>query len=128
MIDSTVLMTLDMNLPMTKVESALAAAAVLTVALSSGQCLGPCWLCPSDGLEVSQMVRLFALLGGTITDAEAGTRPLRSSGESDSDARQYQQLQSIRQKRRVQYLQAAKSNPYLGGAARSATPPSAQHK
>ena len=36
---------------------------------------------------------------------------------------QYQQLQAIRQKRRAQLLQAAKSNPHQGGAARSSTPP-----
>jgi protein CpxP len=40
---------------------------------------------------------------------------------------QYQQLQTIRQKRRAQLLmQAAKSNPHQGGAARSSTPPRAQ--
>jgi periplasmic protein CpxP/Spy len=42
---------------------------------------------------------------------------------------QYQQLQVIRQKRRVQLMmQAAKSNPHQGRAARSSTPPRAQQK
>ena len=41
---------------------------------------------------------------------------------------QFQQLQAIRQQRRAQLIQAAKSNPHQGGAARSATPPRAQHK
>ena len=37
---------------------------------------------------------------------------------------QYQQLQMIRQKRRAQLMmQAARSNPHQGGAARSSTPP-----
>jgi periplasmic protein CpxP/Spy len=37
---------------------------------------------------------------------------------------QYQQLQAIRQKQRAQLMmQAAKSNPHQGGAARSSTPP-----
>jgi Spy/CpxP family protein refolding chaperone len=36
---------------------------------------------------------------------------------------QYQQLQAIRQKRRAQLMQAAKSNRHQGGAARSSTPP-----
>ena len=41
---------------------------------------------------------------------------------------QYQQLQVIRQQRRAQLMQAAKSNPHQGGAARSLTPPRAQQK
>lgn len=42
---------------------------------------------------------------------------------------QYQQLQVIRQKRRVQLMmQAAKSNPHQGRAARFSTPPRAQQK
>jgi hypothetical protein len=40
--------------------------------------------------------------------------------------KQYQQLQSIRQERRERLLHTAKSNPHLGGAARSARPPHAQ--
>jgi Spy/CpxP family protein refolding chaperone len=36
---------------------------------------------------------------------------------------QYEQLQAMRQKRRAQLMQAARSKPHLGGAARSATPP-----
>ena len=38
---------------------------------------------------------------------------------------QYQQLQAIRQQRRAQLMQAAKSNPQ-GGASRSSTPPRTQ--
>jgi Spy/CpxP family protein refolding chaperone len=41
---------------------------------------------------------------------------------------QYQQLQVIRQQRRAQLMQAAKSNRHQGGAARSVTPPRAQQK
>jgi len=41
---------------------------------------------------------------------------------------QFQQLQAIRQQRRAQLIQAAKSNPHQGGAARSLTPPRAQQK
>jgi Spy/CpxP family protein refolding chaperone len=41
---------------------------------------------------------------------------------------QYQQLQAIRRQRRAQLMQAAKSNPHQGGAARLATPPRAQQK
>ena len=36
---------------------------------------------------------------------------------------QYQQLQVIRRQRRAQLMQAAKSNPHQGRAARSLTPP-----
>lgn len=40
---------------------------------------------------------------------------------------QYQQLQAIRQQRRAQLMmQAAKSNPHQGAAARSSTPPRMQ--
>jgi Spy/CpxP family protein refolding chaperone len=41
---------------------------------------------------------------------------------------QYRQLQAIRQQRRAQLMQAAKSNPRQGGAARWSTPPRAQQK
>ena len=41
---------------------------------------------------------------------------------------QYQQLQVIRQRRRAQLMQAAKSNAHQGGAARWSTPPEAQQK
>ena len=41
---------------------------------------------------------------------------------------QYRQLQAIRQQRRAQLVQAAKSNPRQGGAARWSTPPRAQQK
>jgi protein CpxP len=41
---------------------------------------------------------------------------------------QFQQLQVMRQQRRAQLMQAAKSNPHQGGAARSSTPPRAQQK
>jgi hypothetical protein len=41
---------------------------------------------------------------------------------------QYQQLQAIRQQRRAQLMQAAKSNAHQGGAARWSTPPRAQQK
>jgi Spy/CpxP family protein refolding chaperone len=41
---------------------------------------------------------------------------------------QYQQLQAIRQQRRAQLMQAARSNPHQGGAARSSTPPRPQDK
>ena len=37
--------------------------------------------------------------------------------------RQYQELQAIRRQRRAQLMQAAKSNPHQGGAARSLTAP-----
>jgi Spy/CpxP family protein refolding chaperone len=41
---------------------------------------------------------------------------------------QYRQLQTIRQKQRAQLMQAAKSSPHRGAAARSLTPPGAQQK
>ena len=42
---------------------------------------------------------------------------------------QYQQLQAMRRERRAQLMmQAAKSNPHRGGAARSLTPPAAEQK
>jgi Spy/CpxP family protein refolding chaperone len=41
---------------------------------------------------------------------------------------QYQQLQAIRQQRRAQLMQAARSNPHQGGAARSSTPPRPQDR
>ena len=41
---------------------------------------------------------------------------------------QYRQLQAIRQQRRAQLMQAAKSNPRQGGAARWSMPPRAQQK
>jgi Spy/CpxP family protein refolding chaperone len=41
---------------------------------------------------------------------------------------QYKQLQVIRQQRRAQLMQAAKSNPHQGRAARFSTPPRAQQK
>ena len=41
---------------------------------------------------------------------------------------QYRQLQAIRQKQKAQLMQAAKSSPHRGAAARSSTPPGAQQK
>jgi Spy/CpxP family protein refolding chaperone len=41
---------------------------------------------------------------------------------------QYQQLQAMRRQRRAELMAQARSNPHLGGAARSLTPPPARQK
>ena len=80
--------------------------------------------------------KLQAIKNDTSLSRAEKLQQLRAvHNESDPQVRailtpaQYQQLQPMRRQRRAELMaQAARSNPHLGGAARSLTPPPAQQK